>query len=106
MSLALGVRNDGHTTWPALGATAHGLVTLGYRWRDTAGDVAARADAGRIPWDLAPGEEVVGHVVLAPPPRDVRPERLEIGLVQDGRWFDDPIVRCFDASGAGIGCPG
>jgi hypothetical protein len=106
VSLALRVRNDGHTTWPALGAAAHGLVTLGYRWRDTAGGIVARTDAGRVPWDLAPGEQVVGRVVVVPPPRDVHPVRLEIGLVQDGRWFDDPMVRCFDASGVGIGCPG
>jgi hypothetical protein len=82
------------------------LVTLGYRWRDAAAGVVSRPDAGRVLWDLAPGEQVVGRVVVAPPPRDLHPARLEIGLVQDGRWFDDPIVRCFDASGAGIGCPG
>jgi len=106
VSLALRVRNEGHATWPALGATARGLVTLGYRWRDTVGGVVTRTDAGRVPWDLAAGEQVVGRIVVAPPPRDVRPVRLEIGLVQDGRWLDDPIVRCFDASGVGIGCPG
>jgi len=104
VSPALRVRNDGRTTWPALGGTVDGLVTLGYRWVDAAGGVKERGDAGRMPWDLAPGEEVIAHLVVGPPPRGAGPLRLEVGLVQDGRWFDEGLSRCFDPGGAAVPC--
>jgi len=106
ISLAVRVWNDGPTTWPALGATAKGLVTLAYSWHDAAGRMTARADAGRLPWDLATGEQVVARIIVEPPPRGARPVRLEIGLVQDDRWLGQPIMQCFDQSGVGRPCDG
>ncbi len=106
MSLELRVRNDGPTTWPALGATAKGLVTLAYVWRDADGRMTARADAGRLPWDPAPGEQLAASIIVEPPPRDLREVRLEIGLVQDDRWLGEPIVQCFDRSGLARRCDG
>jgi hypothetical protein len=92
VSLVLEVRNAGRAVWPGLGATARGLVTVGYRWVDAAGAAAERTDAGRLPWDLAAGARLAVHAIVEPPPRGMRPVRLEIGLVQDGRWFEGALA--------------
>jgi hypothetical protein len=86
------VTNRGDATWPAMGAGAVGLVTLGYRWVDGRGRVLATVeDAGRLPWDLAPGVTMAAHVVLrAPGPPDA--VTLELGAVQDGVWIEGTSV--------------
>jgi hypothetical protein len=90
------VTNRGTVTWPAMAAhpDAH-LVTLGYRWLGADGRViAASDDAGRLPWDPAPGEAIAARLVVrAPGARGAT--RLEVGVVQDGSWLGDAASQCF-----------
>lgn len=103
VALAVRVRNVGTAPWPAVGATRRGLVTVAVRWTDAAGRSRETTDAGRLPWDLPPGAEAVAHATI-PPPRDALPVRFEIGLAQDGRWFDGTLALSADASGAVRAC--
>ncbi|HWP65931.1 MAG TPA: hypothetical protein VNO26_08475, partial [Candidatus Limnocylindria bacterium] len=103
-ALAVRVRNAGTARWPAVGATRRGLATVAVRWTDAAGRSRETADAGRLPWDLSPGAETVAYATIPPPPRGAPAVQLEIGLAQDGRWFDGALALSADASGAVRAC--
>jgi hypothetical protein len=100
------VTNRGPAVWPAMGVQgeAH-LVTLGYRWLDDSGRVlSGAADAGRLPWDVAPGETIRARVVVRPPGAKGA-TRLVVGLVQDDVWFATVARQCFAPNGAAAECP-
>jgi hypothetical protein len=85
------VTNSSDSVWPSLVSVGRHNVTLAYRWEDRDGRVMAQnAVAGRLPYDLGPGESVRGaiHVHVPGPPGMLR---LVIGLAQDGRWFPDTL---------------
>jgi len=105
------VTNDGPVAWPAMATGARHRVTLGYRWLDACGRVlATRDDAGRLPWDVAPGEIVPARIALHRPGTSGA-ATLAVGVVQDGVWLDgtaserlvpiDPRQECAAAGSDG-----
>jgi hypothetical protein len=103
--LAVRVTNSGGAPWPGMGGRARGLVTLAYRWlADDGRAIDERTDAGRLPWDVAPGESVVGRLVVRAPAGSGA-ARLVVGVAQDGAWLDGTTSLCFGPTGGPIACP-
>jgi hypothetical protein len=86
--LVLEIANASRRTWPALAYDTTHRVAIAARW-DPVGAKGMRieTEAGRVPWDLEPGEAArVVAVMRAPETRGAW--RLTIGPAQDGVWLD------------------
>jgi hypothetical protein len=100
------VTNTSAVTWPVLSTTLPHVVTLGYRWKAADGRIVASANrAGRLAWDVAPGATIPARVAIIPP-GGVGPLTLEIGPVQDDKWFTGTATQCFEVTaGKAADCP-
>ncbi len=81
------VTNRSNRAWPGVAVDATHLVTIGTRWIDENGEVAAETPmTARLPADLAPQQSVWVEVCI-PSPDEPGNYRLIAGLVQHGEWF-------------------
>lgn len=86
------VRNTSDALWPALAPGSAELVEVDHRLirlGESAGDVPEpfQRPPGPLPYDLLPGEHVRMEFWVAMP-REPGWYELEVGLKQNGRWFD------------------
>jgi hypothetical protein len=83
------IRNSGTQSLPALAVNKPQLVMLATRWRARDGGlVEGQPLNSRLPSDLLPGAtEMAEFNLFVPAVPGVY--RLEVGLVQDGKWFSE-----------------
>ncbi|MFI5394422.1 MAG: hypothetical protein ACHQ9S_02715 [Candidatus Binatia bacterium] len=90
--LELWVTNNSVERWPSLSLGTEHLVMVGYRWTDSTGRVVSEApQAGRLPYDLTPGESSPAVLSIVAP-QVPGSYRLQVGVVQDGEWFPEPLA--------------
>ncbi len=91
------VKNDSNVPWPAFAGNSPQLVSVDHRLLDL--ETGSRVSAewagprpGPLPYDLLPGESVRVEFMLSVP-RDAGNSVLEVGLQQDGEWFEGSVLR-------------
>jgi hypothetical protein len=83
--VAVRVRNAGDEGWSALGdGASRGMVRLGSRWIDAAGEVISEGPRRWLRQDLAPGDWFETSLEIVAPDAPPGAYQVEVSVVQEG----------------------